>query len=64
VVRESAPSLDDAPPLYRIETLYRLALESLQTREWSAGAYRSLVDRWFFDLEALLAARSGSTSRD
>lgn len=38
-------------PLYRMETIYRRALESLQTREWSEGAFRSLIDRWFFDLE-------------
>ena len=38
-------------PLYRMETIYRRALESLHTREWSEGAFRSLVDRWFFDLE-------------
>lgn len=38
-------------PLYRFETLYRRALESLQTREWTTGAFRSLIDRWFFDLE-------------
>lgn len=38
-------------PLYRMETVYRRAIESLQTREWSDGAFRSLVDRWFFNLE-------------
>nr|WP_276572660.1 BREX system ATP-binding protein BrxD [Nannocystis pusilla] len=38
-------------PLYRFETLYRRALESLQTREWTTGAFRCLIDRWFFDLE-------------
>ena len=39
-------------PLYRFETIYRRALESLQTREWNTGAFRALIDRWFFDLEA------------
>ena len=39
-------------PLYRFETIYRRALESLQTREWHTGAFRALIDRWFFDLEA------------
>ncbi len=38
-------------PLYRMETIYRRAIDSLQTREWSEGAFRSLIDRWFFDLE-------------
>lgn len=39
-------------PLYHFETIYRRALESLQTREWNTGAFRALLDRWFFDLEA------------
>lgn len=38
-------------PLFRMETVYRRAVESLQTKEWSDGAFRSLVDRWFFNLE-------------
>jgi hypothetical protein len=38
-------------PLYRMETVYRRAVEGLQTKEWSDGAFRSLVDRWFFNLE-------------
>jgi hypothetical protein len=38
-------------PLYRMETVYRRAVEALQTKEWADGAFRSLVDRWFFNLE-------------
>jgi hypothetical protein len=38
-------------PLYRMETVYRRAVEQLQTSEWSGGAFRSLVDKWFFSLE-------------
>ena len=38
-------------PLYKMETVYRRAVESLQTKEWSDGAFRSLIDRWFFNLE-------------
>ena len=38
-------------PLYKLETVYRRAIEGLETAEWTAGAFRSLVDRWFFDLE-------------
>ena len=37
-------------PLYRMETIYRRALESLQTREWNQGAFRRLIDKWFYDL--------------
>ncbi len=38
-------------PLHRMETVYRRAVESLQTKEWSDGAFRSLVDKWFYQLE-------------
>jgi hypothetical protein len=38
-------------PLYRMETIYRHAIESLQTQEWEDGAFRALIDRWFFTLE-------------
>ncbi len=38
-------------PLYRMETIYRRALEGLQTQEWESGAFRALIDRWFFTLE-------------
>lgn len=38
-------------PLYRMETVYRRGVEQLQTQEWSDGAFRSLIDRWFYTLE-------------
>jgi len=38
-------------PLHRLETVYRRAMESLRTREWPHGAFRSLVESWFFSLE-------------
>lgn len=38
-------------PLYKMETVYRRAVEALQTKEWADGAFRSLIDRWFFNLE-------------
>lgn len=38
-------------PLYRMETVYRRAVQGLQTAEWSSGTFRSLIDRWFFNLE-------------
>jgi len=38
-------------PLHRMETVYRRAVESLQTEEWSQGAFRSLIDKWFYQLE-------------
>lgn len=38
-------------PLHRLETVYRRAVEGLRTREWEEGAFRALVERWFYDLE-------------
>lgn len=38
-------------PLYKMETVYRRCIEALQTQECSSGAFRSLVDGWFFSLE-------------
>jgi hypothetical protein len=38
-------------PLYRMETVYRRGVEQLQTEEWGDGAFRSLIDRWFYNLE-------------
>lgn len=51
-------------PLYRMETIYRRALESLQTAEWSQGAFRQLIDRWFFDLEEEAMASPGVAADD
>ncbi|XXT25143.1 BREX system ATP-binding protein BrxD [Sorangium sp. So ce429] len=50
-------------PLYRLETVYRRALEHLRTRERDHGAFRQLVEKWFFDLEEeVLAAEPGLSS--
>jgi hypothetical protein len=38
-------------PLYRLQTVYRRAIEGLQTQEWSDGAFASLIDRWLYSLE-------------
>jgi type II secretory pathway predicted ATPase ExeA len=53
-------------PLYRLETVYRRALEALQTKEWSDGAFRALVDRWFYNLEdeVLASGRVDSGDRE
>lgn len=53
-------------PLYRMETVYRRAVEGLTTKEWSDGAFRSLVDRWFFNLEeeALSAGKVDAADAD
>ncbi len=51
-------------PLHRMETVYRRAMEHLRTREWDEGAFRALVDRWFFSLEEEVAARAGFNPED
>jgi hypothetical protein len=51
-------------PLYHLETLYRRAVESLRTREWEEGAFRALIDRWFYDLEEEVLARPGFPAND
>jgi hypothetical protein len=38
-------------PLHRLETVFRRAMENLRTQEWQEGAFRSLVESWFFKLE-------------
>ncbi len=51
-------------PLYRMETVYRRAVEGLQTREWSDGAFHALVDRWFFSLEDEVLAAGEINAQD
>jgi len=51
-------------PLHHLETIYRRATESLRTREWEEGAFRALVDRWFYDLEEEVLARPGFPASD
>jgi hypothetical protein len=55
---------ENETPLHRMETIYRRAAESLRTREWEEGAFRSLVDRWFFALEEEVLAREGFPGHD
>lgn len=51
-------------PLYRMETLYRRALENLRTKQFEQGAFRALVDRWFYSLEEEVLARPGFPQDD
>lgn len=46
-------------PLHKMETVYRRATESLRTKEWEEGAFRSLIERWFYSLEEEVMARPG-----
>jgi len=38
-------------PLYKLQTVYRRAIEALQTQEWNDGTFASLIDRWLYTLE-------------
>ena len=38
-------------PLHRLETVYRRLMERLATGDSPSGAFRSIVDGWFFALE-------------
>lgn len=38
-------------PLHRLETVYRRAIEQLSTPDCFLGAFRSIIDGWFFALE-------------
>jgi hypothetical protein len=38
-------------PLHRLETVYRRLMERLSTADQEQGAFRSIVDAWFFALE-------------
>lgn len=38
-------------PLHRLETVYRRLVERLRTAELDGGAFRSVVDAWFYALE-------------
>jgi hypothetical protein len=38
-------------PLHRLETVYRRVIEQLATDDTPQGAFRSILDRWFFTLE-------------
>src|SRR5580692_9638966 len=38
-------------PLNRLETVYRRAMEQLSTTDCFLGAFRSIIDGWFYGLE-------------
>jgi hypothetical protein len=56
--------ISESTPLYKMETVYRRALESLQTKEWTNGAFRSLLDRWFYALEEEVVGAGLVSSND
>ena len=46
-------------PLHRLETVYRRLMERLSTADQEQGAFRAIVDGWFFALEEDLLQENG-----
>lgn len=46
-------------PLHRLQTVYRRLIERLSTADQHGGAFRSIVDGWFFALEEDVLAEGG-----
>ncbi len=51
-------------PLHRLETVYRRAMERLATADAPAGAFRSVIDGWFYGLEEEVLAEGGLDPAD
>lgn len=51
-------------PLHRLETIYRRLVERLGTADSSAGAFRSVIDGWFFALEQDVLADGSVDAND
>src|SRR3954466_5681075 len=51
-------------PLHRLETVYRHAMERLSTADAAQGAFRPVVDGWFYGLEEESWPRAGSDPAD
>jgi len=51
-------------PLHRLETIYRRLVERLGTADSSTGAFRSVIDGWFFALEQDVLADASIDAND
>jgi hypothetical protein len=51
-------------PLHRLETVYRRAIERLSTSDTPSGAFRAVVDGWFYALEQDVLADGQTDSAD
>jgi hypothetical protein len=51
-------------PLHRLETVYRRLIERLRTSDCPSGAWRAIVDGWFFTLEQDVLAAGKVDERD
>lgn len=51
-------------PLHKLETVYRRGLEQLSTPDCFLGAFRSIIDGWFYGLEEEILAEGTIDSTD
>src|SRR5262245_59713490 len=51
-------------PLHRLETVYRRAMVQLSTTDCFLGAFRSVIDGWFYGLEEDVLAEGTTDSSD
>lgn len=51
-------------PLHRLETVYRRLVERLSTADAMDGAFRGIIERWFFVLEEDVLAEGGIDEKD
>jgi hypothetical protein len=51
-------------PLHRLETVYRRAIERLSTNDHFEGAFRSIIDGWFYGLEEEVIAAGNVDPQD
>jgi hypothetical protein len=51
-------------PLHRLETVYRRLMERLGTPDTPSGAFRNILDGWFFTLEEDVLAEGGISPSD
>ncbi len=51
-------------PLHRLETVYRRAMEQLSTPDCFLGAFRSVIDGWFYGLEEDVLAEGNINPQD
>lgn len=51
-------------PLHRLETVYRRLVEHLATADTASGAFRSVIDGWFYALEQDVLADPGADPDD
>jgi len=51
-------------PLHRLETIYRRLIERLSTADSHTGAFRSVIDGWFFALEQDVLADGSVNAND